>query len=556
MLGVFDIETVMSRLFSLRTLVVGLALVVLLAGQGFTLLSSLDRLLFLAAQSLLHPASAHPSQWWPLPAAASFHALLAQAGLDNPLWAAPLERGLLIAVTLLLVVLLPRLRMGTGILLSLLVAVALLLAQVALQLYGRHWVPMGEITIFLGAGLLIMLFWLHPNRQIDELRQSLQSTRVQLGKALLQQGNLEETLAVVDACAPTEEALALRYDVAIRQEKRRDYDSAIRVYREISAVRKTYRDVAERLQALQQVDAGAAPGAMDATRTLVLSETAVSKPTLGRYEVQRELGRGAMGVVYLGRDPRIARSVAIKTLSYDQFEPGQIDDLKARFFREAEAAGRLSHPNIITVYDVGEERDLAFIAMDFAEGRPLSAFAKAGTLLPIATVYDIVARIADALAYAHQQKVVHRDIKPANIMYDPRSGDLKVTDFGIAKLSDDSRTKTGSVLGSPLYMSPEQLKGQKVSGASDIYSLGVTFFKLLTGETPYNADTLANLTYQILNRRPRSVREFRPDLPASAVRLVNKAIQKDPGKRFASADEMADALRKALSREFGKEVSC
>ncbi|WP_097461640.1 serine/threonine-protein kinase [Mangrovitalea sediminis] len=546
----------MSRLFSLRTLVVGLAVLVLVFGEDFSWLSSLDRLLFVLAQSLLHPASAHLRPLLPLPSESALPSLLAHAGMDNPIWAAPVERGLLIAVTLLLVGILPRLRTGTGLLLSLLFAVGMVLAQVALQLYGRHWVPLGEVTTFLAAGLIVMLFWLHPHRQIDELRVSLQDTRVRLGKVLLQQGQLEETLAAVDACAPTADALALKYDVAIRQEKRRDYESAIRVYREIVAVRKQYKDVAERLEALQQVDAGSGGGALDGTRTLVLSETAVSKPTLGRYEIQRELGRGAMGVVYLGRDPHIARSVAIKTLNYDQFDPGQLKDLKSRFFREAEAAGRLSHANIITVYDVGEERDLAFIAMDFAEGRPLSAFAKTKSLLPVATVYDIVARIADALAYAHEQKVIHRDIKPANIIYDPQTGALKVTDFGIAKLSDDSRTKTGSVLGSPLYMSPEQLKGQKVSGASDLYSLGVTFFKLLTAETPYHADTLANLTYQILNKRPRSVREFRPDLPASAVRIINKAIQKDPAKRFASAEEMADAVRKALSREFGREVSC
>ena len=546
----------MSRLFSLRTLVVGLALVVLVFGRDVAWLSSLDRLLFALAHSLLHPAQAHFYRLFPLPPASELPSLLVHAGMDVPIWAAPVERSLLIAVTLLLVVVLPRLRTGTGLLLSLLLAVGIMFTQVALLLYGRHWVPLGEVTTFMGAGLIVMLFWLHPHRQIGELRESLQDTRVRLGKALLQQGQLEETLAAVDPCAPTADALALKYDVAIRQERRRDYESAIWVYREIVAVRKQYKDVAERLEALQQMDAGSEGGGLDGTRTLVLSETAVSKPTLGRYEIQRELGRGAMGVVYLGRDPRIARSVAIKTLSYDQFDPGQMEDLKSRFFREAEAAGRLSHPNIITVFDVGEERDLAFIAMDFAEGRPLSAFAKTQSLLPVATVFDIVARIADALAYAHEQKVIHRDIKPANIIYDPKTGALKVTDFGIAKLSDDSRTKTGSVLGSPLYMSPEQLKGQKVSGASDLYSLGVTFFKLLTAETPYHADTLANLTYQILNKRPRSVREFRPDLPASAVRIINKAIQKDPAKRFASAEEMAGAVRKALSREFGKEVSC
>ena len=163
--------------------------------------------------------------------------------------------------------------------------------------------------------------------------------------------------------------------------------------------------------------------------------------------------------------------------------------------------------------------------------------------------------MADALAYAHSQKIVHRDIKPGNIIFNPDNGDIKITDFGIAKISDDSRTRTGAVMGSPLYMSPEQLKGQKVTGASDIYSLGVTLYKLVSGETPYQGDTLANLTYQILNKRPRSVREFNADLPNGVVRLINKAIQREPDKRFASAATMAEAVRRLAVREAGQEVS-
>ncbi|WP_269079027.1 serine/threonine-protein kinase [Marinobacter similis] len=192
--------------------------------------------------------------------------------------------------------------------------------------------------------------------------------------------------------------------------------------------------------------------------------------------------------------------------------------------------------------------------MDYAQGRPLSEFGKSGRLLPLPAVLEIIARVADALAYAHSQKVVHRDIKPGNIIYNPNDGAIKITDFGIAKISDDSRTKTGSVMGSPLYMSPEQLKGQKVTGASDIYSLGVTLYKLVSGETPYQGDTLANLTYQILNKRPRSVREFNADIPNGVVRLINKAIQREPDKRFASAATMAEAVRRLAVRE-AREVS-
>jgi serine/threonine-protein kinase len=187
--------------------------------------------------------------------------------------------------------------------------------------------------------------------------------------------------------------------------------------------------------------------------------------------------------------------------------------------------------------------------MDYAQGKPLSDFGKPDKLLPLSKVLDLVARVADALDYAHGQNIIHRDIKPGNIIYNPSNGDIKITDFGIAKISDDSRTRTGSVMGSPLYMSPEQLKGQKVTGASDTYSLGVTLYKLVTGDTPYQGDTLAALTYQILNKRPRSPREFNKDLPNGVVRLINKAIQREPEKRFVKAATMAEALRRQSARD-------
>src|SRR5690606_30180981 len=166
----------------------------------------------------------------------------------------------------------------------------------------------------------------------------------------------------------------------------------------------------------------------------IISESSINKPVLGRYEIERELGRGAMGVVYLGRDPKIARQVAIKTLSYAQVEPSELDEFKQRFFREAEAAGRLNHPNIVTIYDVGEEHDLAFIAMDYVRGQPLSAFANEANLLPPVTVVKAIIEVADALEYAHNKQIIHRDIKPANIMYEPNTQHVKVTDFGVARI--------------------------------------------------------------------------------------------------------------------------
>lgn len=546
---------VFSRIFSLRLLIIVLALVCAFVGEAIPALGWVDRILF---GSLGNPSDISDVGTLVTMSPEEFNSALDARGLSGLPWAAVAIRSGLMMSALFLVLAVPRLGGGVALPVILLAAGSLVVLQAAFMFYQNAWLPLGEVVTLLVVGFVIMLFWLQPRRDIEALSENVQVARTRLGKLLLQQGQPDEALDILSECPPSEDTLSLQYDIAILQERKRQYDKACATYRQILDQKRKYRDVDRRLAALENLNAeGAATlaGSFDSTRTLVLPEQNVSRPTLGRYEIEREIGRGAMGVVYLGKDPKIARTVAIKTLSYQAFDDNELRDLKSRFFREAEAAGRLSHPAIVTVYDVGEEADLAFIAMDYARGRPLSEFGKPGRLLPLATVLDIVARVADALDYAHRQKIIHRDIKPGNIIYNPDNGEIKITDFGIAKISDDSRTRTGNVMGSPLYMSPEQLKGQKVTGATDTYSLGITLYKLVCGETPYQGDTLANLTYQILNKRPKSVREFNPELPNGVVRLINKAIQREPDKRFLSAATMADALRRQASREAKEEAS-
>ncbi|EDM49707.1 serine/threonine-protein kinase [Marinobacter algicola] len=544
-----------SRLFSLRLLIVVLALACVFVGDALPLLGWLDRVLFSA---LGNPEGIGDAVRVVDMTPDAFATALQARGLVEPEWSALTIRAGLMASTLILVLAVPRMGGAVALPVLLLIAGALVVLQAAFMFYQSAWLPLGEVVTLLLVGYVIMLFWLQPRRDIVALSENVRVARTRLGRLLLQQGQSDEALEVLAECPPTEDTLALQYDIAIQQERKRQYDRASATYQQILQQKRKYRDAGKRLAALGSLTTEAtvvSPGGFDNTRTLVMPEQSVSRPTLGRYEIEREIGRGAMGVVYLGKDPKIARTVAIKTLSYQAFEDNELRDLKSRFFREAEAAGRLSHPAIVTVYDVGEEADLAFIAMDYAKGRPLSEFGKPGRLLPLTKVLDIIARVADALDYAHRQKIIHRDIKPGNIIFNPDNGEIKITDFGIAKISDDSRTRTGSVMGSPLYMSPEQLKGQKVTGATDTYSLGITLYKLVCGETPYQGDTLANLTYQILNKRPRSVREFNPELPSGVVRLINKAIQREPDKRFLSAATMAEALRRQASREAREEAS-
>lgn len=271
---------------------------------------------------------------------------------------------------------------------------------------------------------------------------------------------------------------------------------------------------------------------------------APDRTTLGRYRVDRHIGRGSMGVVYLGTDPKIGRQVAIKTMALGQeFDGAELAEARARFFREAETAGRLQHRDIVTIFDAGEDQGLAYIAMEYLRGHDLQRYTTPGQLLPVPVVLHVVARVAEALAYAHSQGVVHRDIKPANVMIDSRDDTVKVTDFGIARITDSSRTRTGMVLGTPSFMSPEQMAGRRVDGRSDFYSLGVMLFQLLTGRLPHSADSMAKLMYQIANEPAPDVRSLRPELPEALSNVVALALEKRPEVRYADGHQFAEDLR-------------
>ena len=277
------------------------------------------------------------------------------------------------------------------------------------------------------------------------------------------------------------------------------------------------------------------------------------RATLGRYRIERELGRGAMGAVYLGLDPQIGRRVAIKTMALGrEFAGTELVEARTRFFREAEMAGRLQHPDIVTIFDAGEEDGLAYIAMEFVKGQDLLPHTVPGRLLPLADVLQTTARVAEALAYAHRQGVIHRDIKPANVMVDAASNTVKVTDFGIARVADAHRTRTGRVLGTPSFMSPEQMAGGQVDGRSDLYSLGVMLFQLVTGALPHAADSMARLMRQIAHEPAPDVRSLRPALPEGLARVVAAALEKRPELRPADGAQMGAALR-AIRAGLGDE---
>jgi serine/threonine-protein kinase len=338
------------------------------------------------------------------------------------------------------------------------------------------------------------------------------------------------------------------YNLALDFERKRQFNKAENVFRYVAERNPKYRDVGQKVARAKQLSETVILGGGAArTNTSILTADSVEKPMLGRYQVERELGKGAMGVVYQGKDPKIGRIVAIKTMALAQeFEGDELADVKERFFREAETAGRLNHPNIVTIFDAGEEHDLAYIAMEFLKGRDLVPYTKPGSLLPVATVVSIVARVADALGYAHKQNVVHRDVKPANVMYEPQTDTVKVTDFGIARITDSSKTKTGMVLGTPSYMSPEQLAGKKIDGRSDLFSLAVSLYQLLSGRLPFEGDSMAQLMFKIANEPAPDILQVNPAVPPDVAAFLARAMAKEAGERFQTGEQFARALRLSI----------
>ena len=469
-----------------------------------------------------------------------------------PPWVRWMQWALLGVVTAYLVLLSPHLRTGTAFAFSALLLFVILNLQLGLMIGQSLWTPLTVPAAALLAGTLALLVKRRFDHRLLGFVTQLGEANQRLGRLYQEQGQLDSAFERFRRCTPSDELLESLYGLGLDYERRRQFNKAVAVFRHIDACRRRFRDAADRVRRNEELERrivlGKSGGAA-AGDTLVLDEAGLQKPMLGRYQVERELGRGAMGLVYLGRDPKIGRTVAIKTMALSQeFEGGQLEAVKERFFREAEAAGRLNHPNIVTVYDVGEEQDLAYIAMDYLRGSNLAEYTDAEHLLPLATTIDIGIQVAEALDYAHKNNVVHRDIKPANVVYDEENGTVKVTDFGVACLTDSSKTTTGTVLGSPSYMSPEQLAGQKLDGRSDLFSLGIMLFQLLTGRLPFEAESLASLMFKIANDKHPDITKLRSTTPTCLVKIVNKALQKSPERRYQGATRMAAVLRQCRDK--------
>jgi serine/threonine-protein kinase len=484
----------------------------------------------------------------------SLSSILKEDFFVSPRWGAWVTATATLLVAAYLVVVLPKLSAALAFGASLALLTALAAAHFLLMMTRATWVPLMLPSALLAMGYVLLItkrFFVTERGKLKSEAESAESNRM-LGLAFQGQGQLDMAFDKFRRLPVDASVLDLMYNLALDYERRRQFNKAEAVYRYMAEHDPKFKDLGEKLARAkamsESVILGGAVGSA-VGGTVIVPGAGVEKPMLGRYQVEKELGKGAMGVVYLGRDPKIGRVVAIKTMALSQeFPPDELTEVKERFFREAETAGRLNHPNIVTIYDAGEEHDLAYIAMEFLKGKDLAPYTKPDNLLPLTRMLSIGARVAEALAYAHRQNVVHRDIKPANIMWEPDSDTVKVTDFGIARITDSSKTRTGMVLGTPSYMSPEQLAGKKIEGHSDLYSLGVMLYQLACGKLPFEGDSMAQLMYKIANEPPANILRLRPGLPPCVIQVIYKAMMKKAEERYRDGEEMARALRDCAAR--------
>ncbi|MBF0285790.1 MAG: CHASE2 domain-containing protein [Magnetococcales bacterium] len=467
----------------------------------------------------------------------------------SPAWGGWTKLGFYGVALLFLALLAPRLHAAPAALVAVALGVLMLGIQMFLMTRQALWIQsMGPLTL-LATGYVLLTtrrFFMTERGKLRSDAESAESNRM-LGLAFQGQGQLDMALEKFRKCPLDASMMEVLYNLGMDFERKRQFGKAVSVYQYMFDFDPEFRDLKVRLKRSTNLEntvvLGGGGGSLAGT-AVIGEDGEVQKPMLGRYQVEKELGKGAMGVVYLGRDPKINRVVAIKTMTLSQqFEGAELEEVKARFFREAESAGRLNHPNIVTIYDTGEDNDLAYIAMELLKGGDLDPYVKKDALLPMGTVVQIIAKVAAALDYAHQNNVVHRDIKPANIMYDVQTKAIKITDFGIARITDGgTKTKTGVVLGTPYYMSPEQVSGQRVDGRSDLFSLGVMFYQMLTGQLPFRANDMATLLFQITREPHPDIRTVNPRIPPCIAAVIHKALIKDPAQRYQRGAQLAREL--------------
>ncbi len=484
-----------------------------------------------------------------------------------PAWASIVSTALLVLVAILLLWLSTQ-DLKARVIVTAVLILTLLGIQTLFLLGTSTWLNMYPPILLLLLGFLVIALMGGSLQQSEKPTVMSGEVHRRVGLASQKRGELDAAFESFRKCPLENSIMVMLFYLAQDFEASGRFDRAVAVYQYMESFNPHFNELqgklekARMMQDTVRIDESKITPAVNTAITSMESANETDSDSgeqrmLGRYLVQKQIGKGAMGMVYQGTDPKINRTVAIKTLNLKrEFDEDEQENVLGRFFHEAEAAGRLHHPHIVTIYDAGEHNELAYIAMEFLTGSDLRVYTKKGTMLPPLTVVKIGMKLAGALFYAHSHDIVHRDIKAANVMYDPASGQLKITDFGIARLTDSRRTKTGMVLGTPSSMSPEQLRGKKLDGRTDLYSLGVLMFQLLTGRLPYKADSLTQLMYKITKEPPPDLFALQPELKENGdcIKVIlDKLLQKEADDRYQDGKKLERDLLACAKKMAGNK---
>ena len=478
--------------------------------------------------------------------------ILNQNFISRPDWLPIVEFFILAVFGFFITLVLPRMNPELGAFTSLGLVVGYFGMGTALFLFSNTWLKVAPSILLLVVGyvLLISKRFLSDGKakengvahssELNELTDfpSLSQASFNLVLEGFRRLPLEE-----------EKTKDLIYTLGLGYEQNGHFSKALATYGLIMEHEGNFKDLNERVRRLENMDASLSPGSWaDRQKDRGTPVDMETKSPFERYELMRELGRGKTGVVYEALDTRTQQIVAVKAVNLAEFGEGIADEVADRIFREAESVGLLTHPNIVNIYDFGEESGMVYISMEYMEGEDLGYYTRPGHLLPLRETLDIVAGVADTLEYAHSKGVVHGDIKPANIIRIKKTNDVKLTDFGIARVMPSSRHKKGMGLGFPYYMSPEQLSGKKTDGRSDVFSVGVLLFEMLTGQKPFKGDDISALMLSIARDRHPSAKALNPIVPHIIERIIDKSLEKDIESRYQRAGLMAEQLRKVVAK--------
>ena len=479
--------------------------------------------------------------------------LLEQHHIISPNWAYIIEYSAFVLSALFLAFLFPNRKAITNTALTFSLISIFLACEYVLFSYFSIWIKLTLPSFFLALGYFVIVAknYISFEKGQDITIQKINENSRILGLTYQSQGLLDLAFDQLKQCKKSDDLVPTLYNLGLDFERKRQYSKAANIYEYITSFSKPDHELLNRISTIRSVENSVNTDPSITMNTVKIDKKVeLEKPTFGRYKILRELGRGGMGIVYLAEDPKINRSVAIKTLDLSEFDQHskEINEYRARFLNEAESIGKLNHRNIVSIYDYGEEHDMVYIAMEYILGKELTEFIYPDSLLSIEQVVKIGLACSEALDYAHKFGIVHRDIKPSNVIFDPDNRSLKITDFGIAAVLTNRLTQTSSIVGSQGYMSPEQVNARAIDGRSDIFSLGTLLYQLLTAEEPFYGNNFARYVYKLSFEKEKPLHLINKNIDLALSNVIAKAMEKLPENRFQTGLEMRNALESTLTK--------